>query len=147
MRGASPQRSRAASARSISTASAGWTGQSRSKTDPRWSQYRQAIDTARANGTRVYAIGLDAQNNLDFSALEDIAAATGGLFQKANDDAALDGFFDRMYNAFRAQGCVELVFTQKPAAGTEVTGTLNIVISAADRKPATVEVPFAFTVR
>ncbi|GGS28452.1 vWA domain-containing protein [Deinococcus knuensis] len=110
-------------------------------------QYQQAIDTARANGTKVYAIGLDAQNNLDFSALEDIAATTGGLFQKANDAAALDGFFDRMYNAFRAQGCVELVFTQKPAAGTEVTGTLNIVISAADRKPATVEVPFAFTVR
>ncbi|WP_174369310.1 VWA domain-containing protein [Deinococcus sp. JMULE3] len=110
-------------------------------------QYQQAIDTARANGTKVYAIGLDARGNLDFSALEDIATATGGLFQKANDAAALDGFFDRMYNAFRAQGCVELVFTQKPATGTEVTGTLNIVVSAPDRKAATVEVPFTFTVR
>lgn len=111
------------------------------------SSFRQAVDTARANGTKVYAIGLDAQNNLDFSELEDIAAATGGLFQKANDAAALDGFFDRMYNAFRAQGCVELVFTQKPAAGTDVTGVLNVVVSAPDRKATTVEVPFAFTVR
>lgn len=111
------------------------------------SSYQEAVDTARANGTKIYAIGLDARNNLDFSELEDIAAATGGLFQKASDAAALDGFFDRMYNAFRAQGCVELVFSQKPAAGTDVTGTLNIVVSAPDRKAATVEVPFAFTVR
>ncbi|GAA0514209.1 vWA domain-containing protein [Deinococcus depolymerans] len=110
-------------------------------------QYQEAINTARANGTKVYAIGLDAQNTLDFSALEDITTATGGLFQKASDAAALDGFFDRMYNAFRAQGCVELVFTQKPTAGTDVTGTLNVVVSAPDRKATTVEVPFAFTVR
>lgn len=110
-------------------------------------RYQEAVNTARANGTKVYAIGLDARNNIDFSELEDIATATGGLFQKENDAAALDGFFDRMYNAFRAQGCVELVFTQKPAAGTDVTGVLNVVVSAPDRKVTTVEVPFAFTVR
>lgn len=110
-------------------------------------QYQDAIDTARQGGVKVYAIGLDARNSLDFTALEDITAATGGLFQKASDAAALDGFFDRMYNAFRAQGCVEVHFTQKPVTGTEVQGTLTIDVSAPDHRTSTVDVPFSFTVR
>ncbi|UBV44338.1 VWA domain-containing protein (plasmid) [Deinococcus taeanensis] len=105
------------------------------------------VTAANTNGTPMYIIGLDAQNNLDFTAAEDIAARTGGLFQRATTADQLGGFFDRMYNAFRAQGCVELNFTTKPASGTSVTGTLNIVVAAAGKKDSAVQVPFTVTVR
>jgi Ca-activated chloride channel family protein len=107
----------------------------------------EVIRTAQANGTPMYIIGLDAGNNLDFGAAEDIAAQTGGLFQKASTAAQLQGFFDNMYNAFRAQGCVELNFTQKPAKDTRVTGTLNVVVSVTGKKDTTVQVPFTVQVR
>ncbi|GMA16585.1 VWA domain-containing protein [Deinococcus metallilatus] len=106
-----------------------------------------AIAVAKQNGTRVYAIGLDARNTVNFSVLEDLTAATGGLFQKATSATQLQGFFDKMYNAFRAQGCVQVNFTQKPTAGTVVTGTLVITVEAQNRKPVDIEVPFTLTVR
>ncbi|MBZ9749407.1 VWA domain-containing protein [Deinococcus sp. HMF7604] len=108
---------------------------------------QKAIDEAKKNGTKVFVIGLDARNTLNFRALEDITAATGGLFQKTGSAADLQCFFDRMYNAFRAQGCVQLSFTQKPAAGTAVTGTLSVTVGAPDRRDAQVDVPFTLTVR
>ncbi|ULH14034.1 VWA domain-containing protein (plasmid) [Deinococcus sp. KNUC1210] len=108
---------------------------------------QNAIDAAKKNGTKVYAIGLDASNTLDFTALEDLTAATGGLFQKATSATDLQGFFDNVYNAFRAQGCVQLNFTQKPAAGTVVTGTMVVTVTAPDRASADIEVRFTVTVR
>ncbi|WP_415813420.1 vWA domain-containing protein, partial [Deinococcus marmoris] len=107
----------------------------------------QVIAAANKNGTPLYIIGLDAQDTLDFRDAEDIAARTGGLFQKATSAGQLQKFFDNVYNAFRAQGCVELKFTQKPAAGTAVTGQLAITVGAADRKDSVVEVPFTVDVR
>lgn len=105
------------------------------------------IAAANKNATPLYIIGLDAQDTLDFRDAEDIAARTGGLFQKATSAGQLQKFFDNVYNAFRAQGCVELNFSQKPAAGTSVTGTLVITVAAADRKDSAVEVPFTVDVR
>ncbi|WP_206775263.1 hypothetical protein [Deinococcus deserti] len=52
----------------------------------------------------MYNIGLDAEDNLDFRAAEDIATRTARLFQKASSADRLQRFFDNMYNAFRAQG-------------------------------------------
>lgn len=108
---------------------------------------QDAIAAAKTNGTRVYAIGLDSTDSLDFTALEDLTAATGGLFQKATSATDLQGFFDNVYNAFRAQGCVQLKFTQKPAAGTVVTGTMVVTVAAPDRAPADIQVAFTVTVR
>lgn len=108
---------------------------------------QRAIDAAVRHGTKVYAIGLDASNTLSFRALQNVTAATGGLFQKATSAADLQGLFDRMYNAFRAQGCVQLAFTQKPAAGTVVTGTLVVRVDAPGRAPADLRVPFTATMR
>ncbi|MFC6619292.1 vWA domain-containing protein [Deinococcus radiophilus] len=114
-----------------------------------WSYYsvRQVIETANKNGTPVYAIGLDVSNNVNFRDLEDITAGTGGLFQKAGDAKDLEAFFDRMYNALRAQGCIQLSFTGKPASGTVVTGNFNVVVEASGKAPATVKAPFTVTVR
>ncbi|MFC4639947.1 vWA domain-containing protein [Deinococcus hohokamensis] len=108
---------------------------------------QDAIDAANKNGTPVYAIGLDDSGSLDFTELEDIAARTGGLFQKAGDAAQLQTFFDRMYNALRAQGCVQVNFTQKPATGTTVTGILNVTVEVSGKAPATLKAPFSFDVR
>lgn len=105
------------------------------------------VDTALKSGTPLYIIGLDATNTLDFTGAEDIATRTGGLFQRATNASQLEGFFDNMYNAFRAQGCVQLNFTTKPATGTTVTGTLNMTVTASGKKESVISTPFSLQVR
>ncbi|WP_309573364.1 vWA domain-containing protein [Deinococcus sp.] len=107
----------------------------------------EAVRTAGTNGTPLYIIGLDAGGTLNFTAAENLATRTGGLFQKATDAAQLQPFCHRTYNAFRAQGCVQVDFTQKPATGTVVTGKLNVTVGAASRMDAVVSTPFTVTVR
>ena len=105
------------------------------------------IALAKANGTRVFAIGLDSANTLDFSDLERIASETGGLFQKAGDAAQLTGYFDHVYNAVSAQGCVQLNFTVPPAPGSTVSGILAFTASVDGKVDAPLSVPFTFTAR
>ena len=105
------------------------------------------IAAAKANGTRVFAVGLDSANTLDFGELERIASETGGLFQKASDAAQLTGYFDHVYNAVSAQGCVQLKFTAPPRPGTSVSGTLAFTVSVVGKADAQLSVPFTFTAR
>lgn len=106
-----------------------------------------AIAAAKANGTAVYAIGLDAGSSLAFTDLQNLASQTGGLFQIATDAKQLQTFFDQVFNSFVAQGCVQINFTNKPAANTVITGKLHITVSAANRKDAVIDAPFSITVR
>jgi Ca-activated chloride channel homolog len=105
------------------------------------------IAAAKANGTRVFAVGLDSANTLDFSDLERIVSETGGLFQKASDAAQLTSYFDHVYNAVSAQGCVQLNFTVPPAPGATVSGTLAFTASVIGKVDAPLSVPFTFTAR
>lgn len=105
------------------------------------------IAAAKKSGTRVFAVGLDRSGFLDFSDLETIASQTGGLFQKATDAAQLKDYFDHMYNAVSAQGCLQLNFTALPVAGTTVTGTVSFTVSNSGRADAKLSLPFTFTAR
>ena len=105
------------------------------------------IAAAKAQGTRVFAVGLDSSNSLNFSELERVASETGGLFQKASDAKQLTTYFDHVYNAVSAQGCLQLNFTVRPIAGTNVTGTLGFTVSNSGKDDAQLSVPFTLTVR
>ncbi|GGO27208.1 hypothetical protein GCM10008949_18650 [Deinococcus humi] len=105
------------------------------------------IARAKQSGVRVFAIGLDAEDYLDFTELENIASQTGGLFQKASDAAQLTAYFDNVFNAVNAQGCLQLNFTVKPATGTTVTGKISFTIAASGKADAQLNVPFSLTVR
>ena len=86
------------------------------------------IAAAKRSGTRVFAVGFDSSGSMDFSDLETIVSQTGGLFQKATDAAHLKDYFDHMYNAVSAQGCLQLNFTVLPVASTTVTGTVSFTV-------------------
>ncbi len=105
------------------------------------------IAAAAKTGVRVYAVGLDSTDTLNFTALEQIASRTGGLFQKASDAAQLKDYFDHMYNAINAQGCLQLTFTSRPPVGTDVTGHVTFTVSAPGRSDVQLTLPFTVTVR
>lgn len=92
----------------------------------------EASSYAAANGVKVYMVGLGDPNSLDFTRMQDVAAATGGLFAAASDASALQALFDGMFNATRASFCIKVVFLvngQPPVAGTRITGTLTFQVS------------------
>jgi len=105
------------------------------------------IAAAKKDGVRVFAVGLDTTNTLGFADLERIASQTGGLFQKATDAAQLKDYFDHMYNAVTAQGCLQLNFTALPTPGTVVTGTVAFTVSSPGKQDASFTLPFTFTAR
>ena len=107
----------------------------------------EMIAAAQKSGTRVFAVGLDAFGSLDFTDLEQIASQTGGLFQKASDAAQLKTYFDNLFNAVNAQGCLEVKFSDKPPVGTNVTGTLTFTVASSGKLEAKLNVPFALTIR
>ena len=107
----------------------------------------EVIAAAKQSGTRVFAVGLDSLGGLDFSTLEQIASQTGGLFQKASDAAQLTTYFDNVFNAVNAQGCLEVKFSTKPPVGTDVTGKLAFTIASSGKASVNLSVPFTLTVR
>lgn len=107
--------------------------------------WQSAIAQAQAAGVAVYLVGLDAQNQVDFSAMQRIASSTGGLFQKATTASQLQPFFDRVFDASQAQGCVRLNFYAVPQVGTRISGNLLFTVSNG-ASSGTVSAPFEITV-
>ncbi|MGM9322138.1 vWA domain-containing protein [Deinococcus aquaticus] len=107
----------------------------------------EAIAAAKAAGVPVYAIGLDATGSLDFAEMERIASETGGLFRSNIAAGDLDAYFSQLYNAFTAQGCLELNLAAAPAPGTTVTGTLSVDVSDYGKATSRLSVPFSYAVR
>ena len=105
------------------------------------------ITALRKSGTRVFAVGLDSTGTLDFTKLERIASESGGLFQKADSAALLKDYFDRMYNAVSAQGCLQLKFSTRPAPGTTVSGKITFTVSSPGKTDAALTTAFQFTSR
>lgn len=106
-----------------------------------------AIAAAKAAGVPVYAIGLDATGTLDFTQMERIASETGGLFRSNIAAGDLDAYFSQLYNAFTAQGCLELNLAAAPAPGTTVAGTLSVDVTDYGKATSRLSVPFSYAVR
>lgn len=105
------------------------------------------IAAARKSGARVYAVGLDSTGTLDFKALEQIASQTRGLFQKATDATQLKAYFDHVYNAVNAQGCLQLNFSVRPPVGSVVSGKVIFTVSVSGKADTALTLPFTVTVR
>ncbi|GAA0499355.1 vWA domain-containing protein [Deinococcus depolymerans] len=106
-----------------------------------------AIAAAKAAGVPVYTIGLDATGSLDFTEMERIASETGGLFRSNVAAGDLDAYFSQLYNAFTAQGCLELNLAAAPAPGTTVAGTLWVDVTDYGKATSRLSVPFSYAVR
>lgn len=92
----------------------------------------EASNYATANGIKVYMVGLGDPSSLDFTRMQNVAAATGGLFAAASDASALQTLLDGMFNATKASFCIKVVFLvngKPPIAGTRITGTLTFQVS------------------
>ncbi|PZA07013.1 MULTISPECIES: VWA domain-containing protein [unclassified Meiothermus] len=92
----------------------------------------QASDYARANGVKVYMVGLGDPSSLDFTRMQNVAAETGGLFAAVNDASGLQALFDGMFNATKASFCIKVIFLvdgKPPTAGMRITGTLAFQVS------------------
>ena len=64
--------------------------------------------------------------------MQNVAAATGGLFAAASDASGLQALFDGMFNATKASFCIKVIFLvsgKPPTAGTRITGTLPFQVS------------------
>ncbi|NTY01924.1 VWA domain-containing protein [Deinococcus sp. JMULE3] len=107
----------------------------------------EVVATANANGTPVYIVGLDVTGEVDFAVSQDITSRTGGFFQQTNDPDELTEMFGKLFNSAEAEGCLELQFTQKPEAGTVVTGELVVNLKENGKKDSTVVSPFSVTVQ
>ncbi|ANE43909.1 vWA domain-containing protein [Deinococcus puniceus] len=107
----------------------------------------QAIAYAKTNSVPVYAVGLDATNTINFSEMERIASETGGLFRSNISSADLNDYFSKLYNAFTAQGCVQINLAAAPATGSAIEGTLTLDITDTGKATASLKVPFSYTVR
>lgn len=106
-----------------------------------------AISYAKTNSVPVYAVGLDATNTINFSEMERIASETGGLFRSNISSADLNDYFAKLYNAFTAQGCVQLNLAAAPATGSTIEGTLTVDITDTGKAAASLSVPFSYTAR
>ncbi|WP_136363900.1 hypothetical protein [Deinococcus sp. Arct2-2] len=84
---------------------------------------------------------------MNFSQMERIASQTGGLFNTTKKSTDLNDYFSKLYNAFTAQGCVQINLANAPAAGTVIEGTLTLDITDAGKATASLKVPFSYTVR
>ncbi|THF71895.1 VWA domain-containing protein [Deinococcus sp. Arct2-2] len=107
----------------------------------------EAIAYAKTNNVPVYAVGLDATNTINFSEMERIASETGGLFRSNISSGDLNDYFSKLYNAFTAQGCVQLNLATAPATGSTIEGTLTLDITDTGKAAATLNVPFSYTAR
>lgn len=90
---------------------------------------------ASQNGVKMYMVGLGDSTSIDFSSMQAVAGATGGLFAAAKDPAALTSLFDGMFNATKAAFCITVQFTvngAKPTPGTSITGKLNFQVQGKD---------------
>ncbi|WP_019011763.1 vWA domain-containing protein [Deinococcus aquatilis] len=107
-----------------------------------------AIAYAKTRNVAVYTVGLDTPSDrLDFSAMERISSETGGLFRSNISSTDLNDYFAKLYNAFTAQGCVQINLATAPTAGTIIEGTLTVDIADTGKATASLKVPFSYTAR
>jgi hypothetical protein len=90
-----------------------------------------AVNAALAAGTRIFAIGLQGGNPINFNLLRDIAQRTGGTFAEASNPNELQNLFGGMINAGTASGCVEVRFVLPSTNATLVSGQLNFDVVTA----------------
>jgi Ca-activated chloride channel homolog len=86
-----------------------------------------AISNAKAKGVHVYMVGLG--SSLNATAMQQVAAETGGLYATASQAAQLTGLFNGMFNATQAAGCIQLAFDPVPTTGQKVTGTVGFKVN------------------
>jgi len=106
--------------------------------------YQEAAEHAVQNDVRIYMVGLGDPSTLDFTAMQEVANQTGGLFAAAQDASQLTDLFNGIFNASKASFCVAVTFTvngQPPQAGTRITGKLAFVLNG---KPSQVDFDVVF---
>lgn len=92
--------------------------------------FAEALSGAKASGAKYFTVGLGAGNeDLDMSALQQLAEETGGTFANVDNPDELDELFNKIFNAIRASGVITLRISPVPPAGTIIQGTLTFEVN------------------
>lgn len=79
------------------------------ETEASLSTKADAIQMARENNIEIYTVCLNADQSADISEMEQISAATGGVFQEVNHAKDLGNVFNTFYNLIYGTSTVTLV--------------------------------------
>jgi von Willebrand factor type A domain len=89
----------------------------------------EVIANANAKGIKMYMVGFG--DSINATKMTAVANGTNGIYRGVRAASDLKDLFNTTFNAVTAAGCIEIVFSPIPNAGTTVNGSVQFKVNGA----------------